>query len=49
MTLLLRFCRDRKGLAIERLRVEQLSAELVIEFLDSLETDRGCSMQEYGI
>jgi len=45
MTLLLRFCRDRKGLAIERLRIEQLSAELVIEFLDSLETDRGCSIR----
>jgi len=45
MTLLLRFCRDRKGLAIERLRIEQLSAELVIGFLDSLETDRGCSIR----
>lgn len=45
MTLLLRFCRDRKGLAIERLRIEQLSAELVIEFLDSLEADRGCSIR----
>ena len=45
MTLLLRFCRDRKGLAIERLRVDQLSAELVIEFLDSLEADRGCSIR----
>jgi len=45
MTLLLRFCRDRKGLAIERLRIEQLSAELVIDFLDSLEADRGCSIR----
>lgn len=45
MTLLLRFCRDHKGLAIERLRIEQLSAELVIEFLDFLETDRGCSIR----
>jgi site-specific recombinase XerD len=45
MTLLLRFCRDRKGLAIERLRIEEVSAELVIEFLDSLETDRGCSIR----
>jgi len=45
MTLLLRFCRDRKGLTIERLRIEELSAELVIEFLDSLETDRGCSIR----
>jgi len=45
MTLLLRFCRDRKGLAIERLRIEQLGAELIIEFLDFLEADRGCSIR----
>ena len=45
MSLLLRFCRDRKELSIERLRIEQLTAELVIEFLDSLETDRGCSIR----
>jgi len=45
MTLLLRFCRDRKGLAIERLSIEQLDAELIIEFLDFLETDRGCSIR----
>jgi site-specific recombinase XerD len=45
MTLLLRFCRDRKGLTIERLRIEELSAGLVIEFLDSLEADRGCSIR----
>jgi site-specific recombinase XerD len=45
VTLLLRFCRDRKGLAIERLRIEQLKAELVIEFLDYLETDRGCNIR----
>jgi site-specific recombinase XerD len=32
-------------LAIERLRIEEVSAELVIEFLDSLETDRGCSIR----
>ena len=45
MTLLLRYCRDRKELAIERLRIEELSADLVIEFLDSLEIDRGCSIR----
>jgi len=45
MALLLRYCRDRKGLAIERLRLEQLTAELVIEFLDYLEADRGCSIR----
>jgi len=45
MTLLLRFCRDRKGLAIERLRIEQLGAELIVEFLDFLETDRGCGIR----
>jgi integrase/recombinase XerD len=45
VTLLLRFCRDRQGLTIERLRIEQLSAELVIAFLDYLETERGCSIR----
>lgn len=45
MTLLLRFCRDRKGLAIERLRIEEVEAELIIGFLDSLEADRGCSIR----
>jgi len=45
MTLLLRFCRDRKGLAVERLRIEHLGADLIVEFLDFLEADRGCSIR----
>ena len=45
MTLLLRFCRDRRGLTIERLRIEQLSPELVTDFLDHLESERGCSVR----
>jgi site-specific recombinase XerD len=45
MTLLLRFCRDCKGMAIERLRIEQVGAELIIDFLDFLEADRGCGIR----
>jgi site-specific recombinase XerD len=45
MILLLRFCRDSRGLAIEHLRLEQLDAKLIIEFLDFLETDRGCAIR----
>jgi integrase/recombinase XerD len=45
MTLLLRFCRDRKKLRIARFGVERLEADLVIEFLDYLEAERGCSIR----
>jgi len=39
-TLLLRFCRDVKGIAPERLRLEQLDVSLVEAFLDYLERER---------
>ena len=39
-TLLLRFCRDVKGIAPERLRLEQLDVSLVDAFLDYLERER---------
>lgn len=41
-TLLLRFCRDR-GMAIERLTLDQVDAALVEAFLDHLATDRHVS------
>jgi integrase/recombinase XerD len=45
MTLLLRFCRDKKGLVVERLSLVQLDAALIIEFLDFLEIERHCSIR----
>ena len=45
MTLLLRFCRDQRALSIERLRLDQLDADLVEAFLDHLETERGCTVR----
>jgi site-specific recombinase XerD len=42
-TLLLRFCRDVRGLAIEKLRLEQVDASLVEAFLDDLGTSRNSS------
>lgn len=45
MTLLLRFCRDQQGLAIERLHIAQLEAGLVTAFLTYLEAKRGCSIR----
>ena len=41
--LLLRFCRDTKGIAIERLELEQINTQLVSAFLDHLEQERHCS------
>ena len=43
--LLLRFCRDAKGIAIERLELEQIDAQLVGAFLDHLEQERHCSIR----
>jgi len=43
--LLLRFCRDAKGFAVEKLELEQLDAQLVSAFLDHLERDRHCSIR----
>ena len=34
--LLLRFCRDAKGISVERLGLEQIDAQLVTDFLDHL-------------
>jgi site-specific recombinase XerD len=39
-TLLLRFCRDVKGIAPERLRLEQIDVSLVDAFLDYLQRER---------
>lgn len=44
-TLLLRFCRDRRGIALERLTLAQVDAPLVEAFLDHLGTDRHCSLR----
>jgi len=41
--LLLRFCRDVKGIALEKLRLEYIDAELVEAFLDYLEKERHCT------
>jgi site-specific recombinase XerD len=41
--LLLRYCRDARGLAPERLALKQIDPPLVLGFLDHLEKDRGCS------
>jgi site-specific recombinase XerD len=42
-TLLLRFCRDVQGIALESLRVEQIDVSLVEAFLDYLERERKSS------
>ena len=42
-TLLLRFCRDVQGIALERLRLEQIDVSLVEAFLDYLERERKSS------
>ena len=43
--LLLRFCRDVKRIAVEKLSLEQIDAELVGAFLDHLEKERHCSIR----
>ena len=45
LTLLLPFVASRCGKPVERLKVEDLSAERVTAFLGHLETERGCSVQ----
>src|SRR6516164_4158711 len=42
-TLLLRFCRDVRGIAPEKLRLEHIDVPLVEAFLDHLETERKSS------
>jgi integrase/recombinase XerD len=41
--LLLRYCRDRRQLRVEQLRLDHLEAPLVVDFLEYLEKERGCS------
>lgn len=45
LTLLLPFVASRCGKPVERLKVEDLSADRVTAFLGHLETERGCSVQ----
>ena len=45
LTLLLPFVASRCGKTVERLRVEDLSADRVTAFLGHLERERGCSVQ----
>ena len=44
-TLLLRFCRDHRGIAVERLCLKQIDVALVEAFLDHLEHDRHASLR----
>jgi integrase/recombinase XerD len=44
-TLLLRFCRDVRGIALERLSLAQVDAPLVEAFLDHLSKDRQASIR----
>ena len=44
-TLLLRFCRDGRGIALERLSLAQIDAPLVEAFLDHLGNDRHSSIR----
>jgi len=44
-TLLLRFCRDRRAIALERLSLAQIDASLVEAFLDHLGKDRQASIR----
>ncbi|MDE0420775.1 MAG: site-specific integrase [Gammaproteobacteria bacterium] len=44
-TLLLRYCRDRRGIALERLCLKQVDVPLVEAFLDHLEQDREVSIR----
>jgi site-specific recombinase XerD len=40
--LLLRYCRDERGIPTEQLRIEQINARLILDFLENLEEARGC-------
>jgi site-specific recombinase XerD len=45
ISLLLKYCRDYRKLAPERLKLEHLKEALVIDFLTYIETERDCSIQ----
>ena len=42
--LLLKYCQDKRGIAIERITLNRLTAELITGFLTWLEMDRKCSV-----
>jgi len=42
-TLFLRFCRDLRGIPLERLQLAQIDVDLVEAFLEHLEKDRNCA------
>lgn len=42
--LLFKFCEEKKGLGIDRLKISDFDSGLVCGFLDWLETERGCSV-----
>lgn len=42
--LLLNYCQNEKNIAIENIRIDNLTAELIIEFLAWLESERKCSI-----
>jgi len=44
-TLLLRYCRDRRGLALERIALAQIDVAMVEAFLDHLRQDRQASIR----
>jgi integrase/recombinase XerD len=43
--LLLRYCRDERGIPVERLRLDHINVALVEDFLKHLESERGCSIR----
>ena len=45
ISLLLKYCRDHRKLAPERLKLEHLNEALVVDFLTYIENERGCSIQ----
>jgi len=45
IVLLLRFCRDEKGLVIERLELHHIDAQLIGDFLNYLQNERSCSVR----
>ena len=41
--LLLRYCKDVKGINIRKLTINMLTCELVVEFLNWIQMERNCS------
>ncbi len=42
--LLLKYCQEVKGIAIERIKIDSLNAELIKDFLNWIENERKCSI-----